>query len=83
MINKDWLADITHKKYDTRRRIAGSGIAWGDVVDPEDEEAARQELNELGGGKRKGKTSLAPNKRAKTLEPNANSEAGPSTQGEK
>ncbi|KAF8514389.1 hypothetical protein JB92DRAFT_2719558, partial [Gautieria morchelliformis] len=50
MIDSEWLPEITHLKYDVPRRVSGSGVAWGDIMDPEDEEEAKIELNS---GKRK------------------------------
>jgi hypothetical protein len=52
MVDAEWLDDLAHKRYDTMKRISGNGKAWGDAVDPEDEEIAKRELNDLGESKR-------------------------------
>jgi hypothetical protein len=76
MVAPEWLAEITHAKYDKPRRIAGNGKAWGDLIDPEDDVAAQQELNEMAVSKRrKGKQSVGSSKRVR-LE--TGQEAGPS-----
>jgi hypothetical protein len=67
MVNGIWLAEEKNFKWGKPSRIAGSGKTWGDLVDPEDEEAADNELKDMTGAKRrKGGKDKGANKHART-----------------
>jgi hypothetical protein len=77
MVNEMWLAEETNWKFDKPSRSVGSGKAWGDLVDPEDEEAADNELKEMPRAKRrKGCKDKGAHKPARSGQPSA--VAGPS-----